>query len=83
MSDIPRRAVAFDFDGTLTTTDTTKYLMAALLRRRPQRLASLLPVLLRRAFGWIAEVCAGQGVHPGASRLDNKTTTGPSALHHP
>jgi len=72
MSDIPRRAVAFDFDGTLTTTDTTKCLMA-----------SLIPVLLRRAFGWIAEVCAGQGVHPGASRLDNKTTTGPSALHHP
>ena len=44
------RAVAFDFDGTLTTTDTTKFLMAALLRSRPQRLASFAWVVLRRVL---------------------------------
>ena len=32
-----RLAVAFDFDGTLTTTDPTKFLILALLSCRPQK----------------------------------------------
>ncbi len=40
-------AVAFDFDGTLTSTDTTKLLVAALLRAWPLRALVLAPLVLR------------------------------------
>ena len=42
-----KTAVVFDFDGTLTQTDTTKYLLTALLIERPYRLGYIIPPFFR------------------------------------
>ena len=47
MSGNTRGAVAFDFDGTLTTRDTTRFLILALLRNRPGRIFEWIPLVVR------------------------------------
>jgi phosphatidylglycerophosphatase C len=54
MSNTFRRAVAFDFDGTLTRGDTSKWLVAALVCARPQRACSVAAILLRVFLGRIS-----------------------------
>lgn len=45
-----------DFDGTITTRDTTRYLVAELLKRRPWRAYSLLGLILARLSGDAAKL---------------------------